>query len=93
MKGCQSINDKPKDKSIIATKTNGGLGNQMSAFATLYSVAKLSSDRFRVGVNYKQFELLSNAFRYFDYNYEKHLMDSWYCLKPSDFIWTYLGNT
>lgn len=64
----------------------------MSAFATLYGLAKISNKKIRVGINYKQFKILSEAFPYFESNSDEFLMDSWYCgIKPSDMNWFELG--
>ena len=81
------------DKTILSTKCNGQLGNQISAFATLYGLSKLSDGKLRYGINFKQFEVLSSAFSFFDEHFDEILVDSWYCgLKPSDMKLIELGN-
>ena len=56
----------------------------MSTFATLYGLSKFSNGAMRIGINFKQFQILSSAFPYFESHFKEFLMDSWYCgLKPS----------
>ena len=64
----------------------------MSAFATLYAGAKITGDKLRVGLNYRQFQHLAIAFPYFETNFKTYLMDSWYCLNPRSFSWNNLGD-
>ena len=91
MKNCRPFASFHEDKSILATKTNGKLGNQMSAFATLYAGGKITRDKLRVGLNFKQLQILARAFPYFENNFDKFLMDSWYCVNPKTLAWTFLG--
>ena len=84
MKDCQDPKKFKTEKSILSCKSNGQLGNQMSAFATLYGLSKFSNGELRIGTNFKQFQVLSSAFPYFESHFKEFLMDSWYCgLKPS----------
>ena len=84
MKDCQDPEKFKTEKSILSCRSNGQLGNQMSAFATLYGLSKFSNGKLRIGTNFKQFQVLSSAFPYFESHFKEYLMDSWYCgLKPS----------
>ena len=87
---CSAYESFKTDNTILATRTNGGLGNQMSAFATLYAGTKIARE-FRVGLNYKQIQILGKAFPYFKTNFNKHLMESWYCLNFKRFHWENMG--
>ena len=81
-------------QTVIATTTNGQLGNQMSAFSSLYALAKTNNDNIAIGIDYKQFSILANAFPFFEKHFHKYLMDSWYCEKtPHQFDWKYFGNS
>ena len=85
LKDCQDASEFNADKTILSSKTNGQLGNQMSAFATLYGISKECKGKLRVGLNFKQFEILSSAFPFFKRHFKEYLMDSWYCgLRASD---------
>ena len=81
------------DKTTLSSiKTNGQLGNQMSTFATLYGISKIFNDSLRVGVHLKQFQTLSVAFPFFELNFNKYLIDSWYCgMKHTDMDWVDIG--
>ena len=64
----------------------------MSSFATLYGLSQLMKNELRVGLNFRQFQILDSAFPYFTTNFKEHLMDSWYCnTKPSKFQWKEIG--
>ena len=64
----------------------------MSAFATLYGLAKDSNQNIKVGIDYNQFKILSMAFPYFEIHFDEFLMDSWYCgIKTSNMNWFQLG--
>ena len=76
----------------MATFTNGRLGNQMSAFATLYGIAKMAGNGIRVGITSNQYSLLSEVFPYFVENFDAHLISSWYC-HDSDFHFCHLNWT
>ena len=75
---CQEYH--PEDPTIIASFTNGRLGNQMSSFATIYSLTKMSgNNEIRTALLYYQFKTLAHIFPYFEENFQKHLIHSWYC--------------
>ena len=90
---CEPFKNINFNKSILSTETNGKLGNQISAFATAYGIARMTNNTFRVGINFKQYQILENAFPYFSNNFQEYLMDAWYCnTRPSQFQWTPLGD-
>ena len=88
---CRPYESFKRDNTILATRTNGRLGNQMSAFATLYAGAQIARNKLRVGLNYVQLQILEKAFPYFKSNFNQYLMDSWYCLNPKSFDWNTMG--
>ena len=70
----------PNDPTILASFTNGRLGNQMSSFATVYGLSKMSgNNEIRTALLYNQFKTLAHIFPYFEENFQKHLIHSWYC--------------
>ena len=64
----------------------------MSSFATIYSLAKMSGNNIRAGLIYGQFQKLSAIFPYFEENYSKHLIHSWYCGHFCNINWLLLKN-
>ena len=79
MENCKDPSDFHEDPSIIATFTNGRLGNQISSFATLFGLSKMIGSEIRPGLIYDQFKELSHYFPYFEDHYKKFLIHSWYC--------------
>ena len=79
MENCKDPSDFYEDPSIIATFTNGRLGNQISSFATLFGLSKMIGSEIRPGLIYDQFKELSHYFPYFEDHYKKFLIHSWYC--------------
>ena len=90
-KNCRDPTESFKDDpSVLATFSNGRLGNQMSAFSTIYGFSKMSGNYLRIGMTYEQLTTLSNIFPYFEENFHTYYINSWYCGHICDLNWKHL---
>ena len=90
-KNCRDPTESFKDDpSVLATFSNGRLGNQMSAFSTIYGFSKMSGNYLRIGMTYEQLTTLSNIFPYFEENFDTYYINSWYCGHICDLNWKHL---